>query len=141
MADRSTDSTVSTAEHLSRALDGSDRFHRDSGVGALYHRGKTSFRELTPTDSLHVILDGDRVSAHIDRISPLKRRADGSIRYSWSRAIAHNLTGIGADLGRLVGRRRGQQRCNLECVIEWVDDEPAGPSTFDPSTPEPAVVS
>ncbi|MGI9033974.1 MAG: hypothetical protein ACR2HY_09945 [Acidimicrobiales bacterium] len=125
MVDRS---TALTAEHLAEALADSDRFHRDTSVGAIYHRGKVSFREKTPIDSLHVIVEGNRMSAHIDRISPLKHRPDGTVRYSLGRVLAHNLAGMGGDLGRLVGRRRGQQRCRLECVIEWVDDEP---------TPEP----
>ncbi|MBW3555792.1 MAG: hypothetical protein KY454_02525 [Actinobacteria bacterium] len=108
---------------LLRALENSDRFRRDTGLGAIYHPGKLSFREVRPTDSMHVIIDGDRISAHIDDISPFKCRPDGTARYSLSRIVAHNLAGMSADLLRLVRGGLGRQRCKLECERVWVDDE------------------
>lgn len=117
-------SIASTAEHLTRALDDSDRFHRDTGLGRVFHPGKVSFREVSQTDSLHVVLHGSRVSAHLDHISPLKSRPDGSFRYSWFRVLAHNLSGMASDVVHLVRGRRRDQRCNLECELVWVDDEP-----------------
>lgn len=113
------------AEPLSlyRALEASDRFHRDTRVGGIFHHGKISFREVSPTDSLHVILDGDRVSVHIDEVSPLRCGPDGSFRYSWGRVVAHNLAGGVADVGRRLRGVQGHQRCNLHCEAVWVDDE------------------
>lgn len=109
------------------ALDASDRFRRDTGLGNMFHRGKISYRELSPEDSLHIIIDGSRVSAHVDEISPLQRRPDGSVRYSALRVLAHNVSGACADVARRLRGVHGQQRCNLECEAVWVDDGPAGP--------------
>ncbi len=120
------DAAVPTAAEplsLYRALEASDRFHRDSRVGGIFHHGKISFRDRSPTDSLHVILDGDRVSVHIDDVSPLRCRPDGSFRYSWSRVLAHNVAGSVADLGRRLKGMQGHQRCNLKCQAVWVDDK------------------
>ena len=110
---------------LLRALERDEGFRRDTGLGAIYHPGKLSFREVRPTDSLHVIIDGNRISAHVDDISPFKRGRDGRVRYSLSRIVAHNLSGMSADFLRLVRGRLGQQRCRLECDQVWVDEEPA----------------
>jgi hypothetical protein len=115
------------------ALEASDRFHRDSGLGNLFHSGKISFRELTVRDSLHIIIEGKRVSAHLDEISPLQRRSDGSIGYSVFRVLAHNVSGACADLARRLRGAHGQQRCNLECEVVWIDDDPAGPRLPGPS--------
>ncbi len=110
---------------LCHALEDSDRFRRDTGLGNIFHRGKTSFRELCPTDSMHIIIDGHRVSAHVDLVSPLRCRADGSVHYSLARVVAHNLFGMCSDLARLVRGRHGHQRCNLECEVVWVDNDTA----------------
>ncbi|MBW3614096.1 MAG: hypothetical protein KY439_02150 [Actinobacteria bacterium] len=113
---------------LTRALERDPGFRRDTGLGRLYHCGKTSFRELSPTDSLHVIIDGNRVSAHVDRISPLRARDDGSVRYSWSKAVAHNLRGMADDATRLLRGQRRRHRCRMECELIWVDENlPAPP--------------
>ena len=109
---------------LISALDASDRFRRDTGLGNMFHRGKISFREVSPDDSLHIIIDGNRVSAHVDEISPLQRRPDGSVRYSALRVLAHNLSGACADVARRLRGAHGEQRCNLECEAVWVDDGP-----------------
>lgn len=101
-------------EALTRALDASGRFHRDSRLGRVYHRGAVSYRELRPTDSLHVVIDAGRVWLHIDRISPLKHRPDGSVRLSVTRILAHNLAGAHGDLARRLRRRPGSQRRTVE---------------------------
>ncbi len=108
---------------LVEALEANDRFRRDSGLGGLYHWGKISFRELARRDSLHVIIDGNRVSAHVDEISPLSFEPGGAGRYSLWAIVAHNVSGIRADIGRRLHGRHGEQRCNMECEVVWVDDE------------------
>ncbi len=106
------------------ALEKDAGFRRDTGLGAIYHPGKVSFREVRPTESLHIIIDGNRISAHVDDISPFKCRRDGTVRYSLSRIVAHNLSGMSADFLRLIRGRFGRQRCELECDRVWVDDRP-----------------
>lgn len=108
---------------LVRALDRSDRFRRDSALGAILHLGRISFRELTPADSLHILIDGSHVSAHIDAVSPLRFGADGSARYSLLRVVAHNLVGLRADVRRLLRGQRGRVRCNMACEVVWVHDD------------------
>ncbi len=122
------DGDVTTADPLGliRALDASERFHRDSRLGSIFHPGKVSYRETSPTNSLHILIDGNHVSAHVDEVSPLKCNPDGSARYAWGPVVAHNLAGLLADLGRRVRGRHGEQRCGLECELVWVDDEFAG---------------
>jgi hypothetical protein len=117
------------------ALASSDRFHRDTGLGNIFHPGKISFREVSPVDSLHVIIDGNRVSAHVDDISPLRRRRDGSIGYSLPRILAHNVSGALADLNRMVRGASGEHRCNLDCEVVWVDDD----ERADPAVPDPCA--
>lgn len=107
---------------LCRALEQSDRFRRDTPLGGIFHCGRVSYRELTPTDSLHIIVRGNRVSAHVDAVCPLEMGEDGSARYSLSRVLAHNLAVLRADLARLLRGRRGRVRCNMECEVVWVHD-------------------
>ena len=45
------------------------RFHRDSGIGRLFHPGRLSLRENVPSNSLHVVVEDNR--------SMLKRRREG----------------------------------------------------------------
>jgi hypothetical protein len=124
------------------ALASSDRFHRDTGLGNILHPGKISFREVSTVDSLHVIIDGNRLSAHVDDISPLRRRRDGSIGYSVPRILAHNLSGALANLNRMLRGASGEHRCNLDCEVVWVDDdEPADPVVPDPCGAETAVTT
>jgi len=89
----------------------------------MFHPGRISFREISPEDSLHIIIDGNRVSAHVDEVSPLKEELGGAVGYSWTRVVAHNLSGCFADLGRRLHGRHGDQRCSLGCEIVWVDDD------------------
>jgi hypothetical protein len=122
------DGDVTTADPLGlmRALDASGRFQRDTRLGGVFHPGKISYRETSRTNSLHILIDGNRVSAHVDEVSPLKCRPDGSARYAWGPVLVHNLAGLMADLGRRVRGRDGEQRCGLECELVWVDDEFSG---------------
>lgn len=106
-----------------RALGTNKRFRRDTSLGAIFHPGKICFREISPTDSLHIIIDGDNVSAHVDDISPLVIRADGSHRYSWGRVVAHNAVCAATGLARRIRGQHGLQRCNLRCQVEWFDDD------------------
>lgn len=111
------------AEGLVVALESSDRFRRDGRLGRIFHPGKVSYREVTPTNSLHVIVGGGRVSAHVDDVSPLRCRPDGSAHYSWLPVVRHNFSGIVADVGRRLQGSSGDQRCNLECEAVWVEEE------------------
>src|SRR5204863_7206494 len=83
-----------------------------------------SYRQLSPVDSVHVsVTPDDRLSVHIDRVSPLRVRAGGHCRYSVIRAIVHNVVAAAEAIGQLAGRRWGRQRCQLECHIVWVPDD------------------
>ena len=113
---------------LLKALEADRRFRRDSVLGGIFHPGKISYREVSPTDSLHIIIDGDRVSAHVDDVSPLQVQADGSSRYAWGRVVAHNLLVLIGDTARRVRGLRGAQRCNLHCDVEWFDDDEGQPA-------------
>ncbi len=108
---------------LLKALEANGRFRRDSVMGGIFHPGKLSYREISPTDSLHILIEGDKVSAHVDEISPLRLRADGSSRYAWGRVVAHNLLVVLGDAARRLRGLHGAQRCNLHCQAEWFDDD------------------
>lgn len=108
---------------LAKALDADARFRRDTFFGGIFHPGRTSFREISPTESLHVVIRGTQVSAHVDEISPLVVRPDGTYRYAWGRVVAHNMLVVAGDVARRVRGRQGEQRCDLHCEIEWVDDD------------------
>lgn len=101
--------TVDDPDALLRDLERTGRFRRDTRLGAIFHPGQVSLREVAPANSLHISIgDGNRVSAHIDRYSPLSsNQPDGRCRYSLPRIAAHNLSGMAADVARLLpGRRR-----------------------------------
>lgn len=113
---------------LVTALEADHRFRQDSFFGGIFHLGAISFRDVSATNSLHVVIRGERVSAHVDEVSPLVVRPDGSRRYAWGRVVAHNLLVLLGDVSRRFGGQRGRQRCNLHCVAEWVDDEEEEPA-------------
>ncbi|MDX6682147.1 MAG: hypothetical protein QOG94_2186 [Solirubrobacteraceae bacterium] len=106
-------------------LDASGHFHRDGPAGRLYHRGMVSLRENQPNDSLHVVVDDNRLAAHVDAVSPLTGPARGTAGYSLRRAILHNVVGIYEDALWLLRGRQGDHDCVLEC--EWAPGE-ASPS-------------
>jgi NRPS condensation-like uncharacterized protein len=126
--------TIADPVALLRHLDVSGRFHRDSRFGRVFHRGMVSLRENVPTDSLHVSIDGNHLSAHVDGVSPLAEEP-GRSRYSVRRALMHNLAGMAHDVVLLLRGREGDHRCRLDC--EWVSDETCSvserPRLLDPS--------
>ncbi len=107
---------------LITALEANPRYRRDSLLGGIFHPGWISFRELSPVDSVHIVIRGERVSAHVDDVSPLVVRADGTIRYSWGRVVGHNMAVLAADVSRRVRGVSGRQRCNLRCEAVVEDD-------------------
>ena len=109
---------------LFHELEASRRFHRDTGIGRIFHPGAVSFRENVRSNSLHITIVDDRVSAHVDRVSPLGLRPERTSRYALGRVALHNVSGMATDLARLVRGRQGDHRCELDC--EWV---PAGDGT------------
>jgi NRPS condensation-like uncharacterized protein len=112
------DQTIADPVALLRHLDVSGHFHRDSRVGRMYHPGMVSLREDVPTDSLHVSVDGNRVMAHVDEVSPLAADDEGESRYSVPRTVVHNVAGMARDLVLLLRGRQGDHRSELNC--EWV---------------------
>ena len=108
-----------------RRLLSSGRFHKDSGLGRIYHPGCVSLRENAPADSLHVVIHDDHISAHVDRVSPLGEKPG----YSFHRAALHNAVGAAQDLVRLLRGRKGDHRSHLDCEWVWDGYEP---------TPDPA---
>lgn len=127
---------VSDPVALLRHLEASGRFHRDTGFGRLFHRGQVSLRENQPADSLHVVVDGNRIAAHVDRVSPLGLRPERPSRYSLRRAAAHNLAGMAQDLVRLLRGRQGDHRCRLDCEWTWdsAQSAPQAEDLLDPSS-------
>lgn len=107
---------------LITALETNPRFRRDSFLGGIFHVGHISYREISPTESLHIVIKGDQVSAHVDDVSPLVLKSDGSCRYAWGRVVAHNLLVMLGDLARRVRGLQGHQRCTLRCNVELVED-------------------
>ena len=101
-------------------LEADRRFHRDRGLGRIYHLRGVSFRESRHTDSLHISVHGNRLAAHVDRVSPLGIRDERGPRYSLRRAATHNVAGMAEDFVRLLRGRQGDHRCELNC--EWVWD-------------------
>ncbi len=120
-ADVDADATIADPVSLFRYLDVSGHFHRDSGIGRLFHPGRVSYREDVGTDSLHVVVEGNQVAAHVDAVSPLVVGSDGPSRYSVRRALSHNLVGMVQDLVELLRGRQGDHRCELRC--EWVSSD------------------
>lgn len=112
-------STAGHAAGLFRDLEASGVLRRDTGIGRIYHPGAVSYRETTAENALHVIVRGDRVSAHIDRVSPIRFAKGGAVRYSLWRTALHNLAGMAEDGLRALGGRRPNNRCEPAC--EWAE--------------------
>ena len=135
---------------IERRLAESDCFCRDTPVGKLYHRKQASFREISPTDSLHVTVGEDGlVTSHVDRHSPLARRQPGgACRYSLLRVAAHNVSGMAGDLVRLVVGPRPPRAADPEAGTGPTDDESVVETVASrerraasPGSPEVAVVA
>jgi len=106
---------------LLRELEESGRFRRDTRLGAIFHRGKVSLREVSPTHSLHITVGkGNKVSAHVDRYSPLaSNQPEELARYALHRVAAHNIAGIAGDLARLIpGGRKRRRACDRKSPPE-----------------------
>jgi NRPS condensation-like uncharacterized protein len=116
---------------LLRHLDESGHFHRDGPLGRVFHRGMVSLRENVETDSLHISVDGNHLSAHVDVVSPMAADGDGPSRYSVRQAAMHNVHGMAQDVIWLVRGRQGDHSCVLDC--EWVSDgKDRSPALLDP---------
>ena len=79
---------------LVTALGGNRHFRRDTALGRIFHPAKISYREISASDSLHLVFDGDMVAAHIDLLSPLTLDPQRHRQYSTGRVIAHTVTGF-----------------------------------------------
>jgi len=110
-------------DRLITSLEGNDRFRRDGFLSGMFHPGRISFRELSPQDSLHIVIDAGHVSAHVDEVCPIRCHPGAVAKFTWSLVVAHNWAGVRADLRRRVKGLHGQQRCNLGCEVVWVDGE------------------
>jgi NRPS condensation-like uncharacterized protein len=130
---------ISDPVALLRHLDVSGRFHRDSWLGRVYHRGEVSLRENVEADSLHIAIRGNRLKAHVDRESPLTTGRDGSSRYSLRRAVAHNGAGMAQDLLWLLRGRQGDHSCKLDS--EWVPEAASPPADVEPLDPRASAWS
>ncbi len=128
--------TITDPVGFFRQLEASGRFHRDTGFGRIFHRGRLSFRENVRTDSLHIVIHHNHVSAHVDRVSPLALRTEGTSGYSVRRATAHNVSGMAQDLLRLLRGRQGDHRSHLDCEWMWnsFDGAPEAPDLLGPET-------
>ena len=112
-----------TTVDLIAALDTNPRFRRDSFLGGMFHPGWISYREVSPVDSMHICIRGDRVSSHVDDVSPLVVRGDGTVRYAWARVVAHNVAIVLTDLARRARGVQGHQRCDLRCEAVVVEED------------------
>lgn len=115
-------------------LDDTGRFHRDSPLGRIFHPGTVSYREISSHDSLHIAVAAEnRVSVHVDRISPLAVDDPAAARYSFARVLHHNVAHCRDALRRLWRRQPGDHRCELDCEIVTVADEtePEAPSLYE----------
>jgi outer membrane protein OmpA-like peptidoglycan-associated protein len=64
---------------LIQALMATGRFCMAQGAGASQHRGQTTLREISGSDSLHISIGpGDQFDAHIDKYSPVPEHPGGS---------------------------------------------------------------
>ena len=115
------DQGPAAAYDLIKALAVNPSFRRDSLLGGIFHPGHISYREVCATESLHILIRDDRVSAHVDDVSPLVVRADGTSRYAWGRVVVHNLLVMVGDVARRARGLQGRQRCQLHCQTEVVD--------------------
>lgn len=103
-------------------LEASRRFHRDRWLGRIFHPGAVSLRENVRNNSLHITVIGNRVAAHVDRVSPLGVRSERRARYALGRVALHNVSGMAADLGRVLRGRQGDHRCELDCEFTVAAD-------------------
>jgi hypothetical protein len=91
------------------------RFCVDTRAGKILHPGAHALRELSNRESLHVAVYGNRVRAHLDRVSPLtgKNPNKGHCRYSIAQVAAHVTGRFGARLVREL--KGGWIKLDLSC--------------------------
>lgn len=107
-------------------LDAGGRFVRDTAVGGFLHRRAVSYRERQAFDGVHLCVEGNRVTAHVDQYSPLNLAGRGRLRYSLPGMVAHwSEDVVRRCVRRLLGRARADH-CRLDCGIEWVPDDELG---------------
>jgi hypothetical protein len=94
----------SSPEALILALAYSPHFRRDTPWGRIFHPWKLSYREISASDSLHVVFDGRNVSAHVDQRSPLNVDPGQRAHYSTGKVITHNLSGFVGNVARVFRR-------------------------------------
>lgn len=103
------------------ALERTGRYRRDTRLGRILHPGHVSVREVCPSASVHLAFRGNRVTAHVDRHSPLNCGSRRRSHYSVVAVAVHNVADvIVATLRALAGRRR--DRCEFTCERVWVED-------------------
>ena len=106
-------------------LDGTARFHRDTALGRIFHPGTVSYREISTNDSVHITVSPEnRVSVHVDRLSPLAVRPGRPCRYSLLRAVVHNIVHVAEAVALVWRRRPAQRRCDLDCEALTVQASP-----------------
>jgi len=106
---------------LAQALESTGRYRRDTRLGGILHGRKTSLREVAPEDSVHLVMHGNRLHAHVDRYSPLNCEGHRRWQYSLPAVVVHNLADVVADGFRaLIGRRR--DNCEFSCERVWVEE-------------------
>lgn len=111
--------TAGQTAGLFRDLEARGQLRRDTGIGRIYHPGAVSYREAVAENALHVIVRGDHVAAHIDRVSPIEFPKERPARYSIWRTAVHNLAGMAEGTVRALGARRLKSRCGP--AGEWVE--------------------
>ena len=125
---------------LVEALENSARFRRDTNLGSIFHRRKASFREVCPRHSLHIVVDGHEVSAHVDEVSPLNCDEESESHYSVGRILAHNVSGIRSDVARRVRGRHGQHLCTLANLAAHLNDEAISDLLAEPGLESPPEI-
>lgn len=111
----------SSAAGLISALEATGRYRRDTRLGGILHWGKVSLREVASEESVHLVMEGNRLHAHIDRYSPLNCEERRKRQYSLPAVIVHNVADVvAAGFRALAGRRR--DRCEFTCEKVWVED-------------------
>jgi NRPS condensation-like uncharacterized protein len=104
------------------------RFRRDTRWGRVLHRGSLSLREARATDALHFDVRGQRLTAHVDRFSPLSLKVgDRRRRYAPLRVVVHVVSLAGDGVRLLRGRQ--PERCELTCEVVEIDDDDLDPGT------------
>lgn len=114
---RSAQFVTGQADALADKLMATDRFCVDSTLGRILHPGAYALRELSNRESLHLSFYRDRMTAHLDRLSPLSgtdSEGNGHCTYSAPRIAIHILGRLGAGLAR--GLQAGWVELDMACA-------------------------